>query len=476
MNKIRQEYDFIIIGGGATGCGIALDVATRGYKVLLLEKNDFGSGASSKSTKLVHGGVRYLEKAILNLNKAQFKLVNEVLAERFIFLKNAPNISKSFQILSPVYSWFQTIYLYCGLKIYEFLSGAKSLGSSTFVSKKELSFLHKKNLIGAISFYDGSFNDSQMITSLLITAQKYKAVLNNYCKVKEFLYDDEKVIGVKYFDKFLEKEFELTSKVIINASGIDIDTIRKIDDISSKDLITTSKGSHIVLPKEFLPSKKGILIPKTEDGRVIFFHPWNEVLIIGTTELEIDGKCSQKISEEEVSYLLFYANKYLKKEATKDDIISTFSGVRALRKDELKPLSSIVREHIISISKSNLVSIGAGKWTTYRKMAEECLEAIFKEALIEKKDNCKTKNCQLLPLKSLGINEADIIYAIENYFVKRAVDILIRITVLALKDNKKTLSSIEFVCEVMAKYFLWSDEKKQSEIEYSINYITSRFL
>lgn len=314
-----------------------------------------------------------------------------------------------------------------------------------------------------------------MITSLLITSQKYKAVLKNYCEVGEFLYDDGKIKGVKYFDKFLEKEFEVNSKVIINASGIEIDLIRKLDDINSKDLITTSKGSHIVLPKEFLPSQKGILIPKTEDGRVVFFHPWNEVLIIGTTELEVDEKDSQKISEEEIEYLLFYANKYLKKEAIKDDIISTFSGVRTLRKDDLNSLSSIVREHIISISKSNLVSIGAGKWTTYRKMAEECLEAIFKENLIEKKADCKTKDCQLLPLKFLEIKEADIIYAIENYFVKRAVDILHRITTLALKDNKKALLSIEFICEIMAKYFLWSDDRKQSEIEYSINYIKSRF-
>jgi glycerol-3-phosphate dehydrogenase len=215
----------------------------------------------------------------------------------------------------------------------------------------------------------------------------------------------------------------------------------------------------------------GILISKTEDKRVIFFHPWESVLIIGTTEVANNAK---KISEEEIDYLLFYANKYLKKEARKGDILSTFSGTRALIKSDTL-LSSIVREHIINVSKTNLVSISAGKWTTYRKMAEDCLEAVFTKALITQKSNCKTKECELLPLKILEINEADIIFAIENYFVKRPIDILLRITNIAYKNRKMALDSVEFICEIMAKHFSWDEEKKDSEIEFSKNYIKSRF-
>ena len=472
MNNSELNYDFIIIGGGAVGCGIVLDAITRGYKVLLLEKDDFGSGASSKSTKLVHGGVRYLEKAILGFDKAQFDLVNEALKERAIFLKNSPNVSKSFQILAPVYNWFQAIYLYAGLKIYELLSFSYSIGSSSFVSKKILSFLKQKNLKGAISYYDGSFNDSKMITSLLVTSKKYGADVKNYCEVKEFLYENKKIVGVKYFDKIQNKNFEIKSKVVINATGADIDFLRKVDDVNCQELITTSKGSHIVLSKDFMDSECGILGAKTEDGRVIFFHPWENILIIGTTEVEDK---SEKINEQEIEYLLFYANKYLKKEATKEDILSTFSGTRALIKNDNIKSSSIVREHIINISKTNLVSISAGKWTTYRKMAEDCLEAVFGKKLIKNKSICKTKECELLPLKTLEINEADIIFAIENYFVKRPIDILLRITTLVYKDKKMALEKVELICEIMAKYFSWNEEKKNEEILFSKDYIKSRF-
>ncbi|PLY09258.1 MAG: glycerol-3-phosphate dehydrogenase [Arcobacter sp.] len=471
MDKTKFDYDFIIIGGGAVGCGIALDAITRGYKVLLLEKNDFGSGASSKSTKLVHGGVRYLEKAILTFNKAQYKLVNEALKERAIFLKNSSTISKKFQIFTPLYNWFEAIYLYIGLKIYELISLSYSLGKSSFVSKKILGFLKQKNLKGAISYFDGSFNDSKMITSLLITAQNLGTDVKNYCEVKEFLYDNKRIVGLKYFDKIENKEFEISSKVVVNATGVSIDTLRRVDDYNCSELITTSKGSHIVLSKEFMDLDVGLLIPKTHDGRVIFFHPWENILIIGTTE--VDNK-AKKISDDEIDYLLFYANKYLKKEAKKEDVLSTFSGTRALIKKDI-PLSSIVREYIINISKTNLVSISAGKWTSYRKMAEDCLNVIFSKSLIKEKASCKTKECELLSLESLEINEADIIFAIENYFVKRPIDILLRITNIAYKNRSTALKNIEFICEIMAKYFSWNEEKKDSEIEFSKDYIKSRF-
>lgn len=534
MQLQYENYDIVIIGGGAVGSGILLDATLRGYKVLLLEKNDFASGASSKSSKLVHGGVRYLEKAIKGIDKAQYNLVKEGLSERSIFLRNAHFLSKKIKINIPIFSYLNLFYTWFGLYLYKLIAGKKNLGNNSFLNKvvSALFFpnIRKEKLKGCLSFYDGSFLDTRMIISLLQSANTNGAISKNYCEVNGFLYDDnQKIIGVKYFDKIEDKSYEVNTKCIINATGANVDNIRLLDDKNIDEILALSSGIHIVVSKEFLSSNEGLLIPNTSDGRIIFILPYLDHCLIGTT----DNKCiyeeNPKAKDEDIEYLLKEVNKYFSKPLSKDDILSKWSGIRPLIKNDNKEhTQQIVREHQITSSKNGLISIAGGKWTTYRKMSEDIVNFLIKNKFLDKRKKCETKKYKLsgndtskernkenlqklisfypiseitkeslitlygsnatqvlnlannldnfeLINKNLPYLKIEIIYCIENEFVKKPIDFLSRRLGLCFVDKKASLSCVDVVCSEMGKLYNWDMNRLEKEKEECINYINDYF-
>ncbi|MGB5792976.1 glycerol-3-phosphate dehydrogenase/oxidase, partial [Poseidonibacter sp.] len=348
-DNAEEFYDMVIIGGGSTGSGIALDASTRGYKVLLLDKDDFASGTSSKSSKLIHGGVRYLEKAIKQFDKSQYNLVKEALSERNLFLKNAPHLAKTLKLDTPIYKWLDIAYVYIGLLIYRLISGSKKIKDNEYINKTVLSLtqpnIKKENLKGAISFYDGRFIDSRMVIALLQTAQYYGLEARNYNEVKSFLYDKEnKISGLEIYNKLEDKRYTVKSNCIINASGANVDNIRKIDDNNCEEVMQLSSGIHIVIDKKVLPYYEGILIPKTSDGRVIFVLPYLEHCLIGTTDNKVDYTTSREASKEDIDYLINHVNEYFDIKIEDKDILSSWSGIRPLIKEDKKHTQELVRE------------------------------------------------------------------------------------------------------------------------------------
>ena len=530
MNSNNKVYDIVVIGGGAVGSGIALDATLRGYKVLLLEKNDFASGASSKSSKLVHGGIRYLEKAIKQFDRAQYNLVSEGLCERSIFLKNAPFFSKKLKINIPIYSYTNLIYTYLGIFIYKLIAKNKSLGKNHFfnkvVSTLFFSNIKQENLKGILSFYDGTFLDTRMIISLLQTATQNGAEVKNYCEVTKFLYDENsKICGVSYFDKIENKTYEINSKVVVNATGANADNIRLLDDKESKEILALSSGTHIVVSKDLFNINEGILIPNTNDGRVIFILPYLNHFLIGTTDNPIVYEENPKAKEKEIEYLLNEINSYFEKAIKKEDILSSWSGIRPLVKNENKnETQQLVREHIITTSKNALVTIVGGKWTTYRKMAQDLVDLLEKEKFLEKLEECKTEKYKLLgnianenelnkimnfypisqatkeSLKTLYgssctqvlniANEkdnfelihpklpylkAEIAYCINYEFVKKPIDFLSRRIGLCFVNKKLALDCVDVICSEMANLLSWDEERKNKEINNCRDFIISYF-
>lgn len=532
MNLVNNNsFDIIVIGGGATGAGIALDASSRGLSVLLLEQNDFASGTSSKSSKLIHGGVRYLEKAIKQLDKEQFNLVKEGLYERALFIKNAPHLAKKLKLDTPIYNNFEIIYVYIGLLLYKLISGKKSIGSNTFINKTLLSLLQpsikKKDLVGAVSFFDGRFIDSRMVIALLQSAQNYGAVVKNYSEVKEFIYDSEhKIKSLKYTNKITNEEFSVDASYIINATGANVDNIRLLDDDKAEEILSLSSGIHLILDKKFLPNDEGILIPQTSDGRVIFILPYLGKCLIGTSDEKTVYTKEPKASNEEIEYLLKHINEYFDIKIYKDDILSVWSGIRPL----VKPLSNghteeIVREHKILNSDSGLISIAGGKWTTYRKMAEELIDYICEKGINKKVKKSKTKHLKvhgsrknlkkikkeleihdklskqtkqsLLNLygsealgilsiayvhnafelihKDLPFIKAEIIYCIKHEFSKKPIDFLARRISLCFIDKKKSLECLLMVCQTFKVQLLWSNDRFQNELNESKKLIEELF-
>ncbi|AXX89225.1 hypothetical protein CKA55_00105 [Arcobacter suis] len=529
MELTNEKVDIVIIGGGCVGSGIALDATLRGYNVILLEKNDFASGASSKSSKLVHGGIRYLEKAIKQRDKAQYNLVKEAIKERSIFLKNASNITKKLKINIPIYSYLNLIYTYLGLLIYKLMAKNRSFGKNSFVNKVvSILFspnIKQENLKGFLSFYDGTFLDSRMIISLLQTAVLNGAVVKNYCEVNEFLYDENgKISGLKYFDKIQNKKYEINSKVVVNASGANVDNLRLKDDESINEILALSSGIHIVVSKEFLSSNEGILLPKTSDGRIIFILPYMNYCLIGTSDNKTIYEENPKVQEQEIEYLLKEVNNYFEKHLTKEDILSSWSGIRPLVKSDKSSTEQMVREHIILKSKNDLISIAGGKWTTYRKMAEDLVDFLIKNRFLEKQKKCETKKHKLFgndadikdfeklmnffpisnktknSLKTIYGNsctkilnlanetdnfelinpnlpylKAEIEYCIKEEFVEKPIDFLARRVGLCFLDKKLALSCVDVVCEEMGKILFWDEKRVKKEKFECKEYINNYF-
>lgn len=382
---IRQsketEFDICIIGGGATGAGCALDAASRGFKVLLVEKTDFGAATSGKSTKLIHGGVRYLEQAIKKLSIEQFRMVRKALLERKTLLKIAPHITKPLQLITPCRTWIEGVYYYTGLKLYDWLSGRTNIGGSELLGRKKalerIPSLKKDRLFSAVLYYDGQLDDLRFNLALVQTAQAYGAVCLNHTRVLGFGKDDNgKLVSVSLQDRLSGEEWMVKAKVFINATGPYADSIRKMANEALAPRIRVSRGVHILLPKHLMNSHSALLIPQTKDGRVLFAIPYQKHLLVGTTDDEA-ALTEQEFGPTagEVNYLLHHINEYLDVNASPLQVVAGFGGLRPLVMAAGGNTKDLVRDHEVETDgSSGLISILGGKWTTYRLMAKDTID------------------------------------------------------------------------------------------------------
>ena len=362
--------DVLVIGGGATGLGTALDAASRGLSVVLLEKSDFASETSSRSTKLIHGGVRYLKQGRMGL-------VREALRERRILQHNAPALVHSLPFIIPTRSWWETLYYTSGLKVYDRLAGDLSLGPTEVLScattSRELSTLRREKLKAGVKYWDAQFNDALLAVSLARTLAEFGGLPLNYCEVTQLMSDRGRIGGVQARDLESGRTFEVRSRVVVNATGVWTDEIRRKDEPQSATSVRVSQGAHIVVGREFLPGASALMVPKTEDGRVLFAIPWMGRCLIGTTDTPMtEARSHPKPLAAEVDFLIREAGRYLQQPIRQQSILSVFAGLRPLIATESsQSTASVSREHRIDVSSRGLISVVGGKWTTYRSMAEE---------------------------------------------------------------------------------------------------------
>ena len=393
--KARPEpWDLIIIGGGATGVGCAVDAACRGYEVLLVERYDFGKGTSSRSTKLVHGGVRYLEQGNISL-------VMEALRERGILRRNAPHLVNDLAFVVPNYEWWEAPFYGLGLKIYNLLSGRYGFGSSQILSKDEtlarLPTIRQEGLRGGVIYYDGQFDDARLLINLVTTAAEQGATALNYTQVISLTRDDEGFInGVVAVDEEGLEEFVAQARAVINATGAFSDSIRRLADENVEPLIAPSQGIHLVFDSSFLPGESAIMVPHTDDGRVMFAIPWHGHTLVGTTDTPIrTAEFEPQPFEHEIEFILTTAGRYLSKAPKRSDILSVFVGIRPLvRAGNAANTAALSRDHTLHIDPSGLLTMTGGKWTTYRHMAEDCINQAALLAKLPEKP-CQTEHLNI---------------------------------------------------------------------------------
>ncbi len=503
LKKIRKkvkEWDILVIGGGATGLGCAVDAASRGYQTLLLEQVDFSKGTSSRSTKLVHGGVRYLQQGDVSL-------VFEALKERGLMFKNAPHLVTNQSFIIPTYDWWGGPFYTVGLKVYDLMAGNLGLGPSKHLSFEEaveaIPTVEKEGLKGGVIYQDGQFDDSRMAVSLAQTCIDYGGSVLNYCKVTGLIKDGDLITGVIAVDQETGEELKIKSKVVINATGVFADEVIQMDEPGKKDLITPSQGIHLILDKEFLPNKYAIMVPHTSDGRVMFAVPWHNHVVVGTTDTLIESHSLEPVAlESEIDFVLETAGQYLVKQPTRKDVLSVFAGLRPLAKpeDEKKATKEISRGHKILISISGLITIIGGKWTTYRRMAEDTIEkAIMLGGLPERE--CVTKHLPIHgfrmdldpctdPLAPYGLDKEEVIaigeeenewsgllseklqilksqvaWAVRNEMARTVEDVLARRIRALFLDARESLRMAPEVAQLMAKELKKDENWMNQQIE-----------
>ena len=520
-------FDLIIIGGGATGCGVALDATTRGLKVALIEKNDFSEGTSSRSTKLVHGGVRYLETAVKKLDRVQYNLVRDGLRERGILLKNAPHLSNRISLVTPLYKWIEVPYVFFGLKLYDILSGKQNIGHSHLLSRKEalrrFPTLKAAGLKAGVLYYDGQFHDARMALSLALTAEQYGAVITNHVSVTGLLKKDGKIAGTKLTDSLTGATWALKAKGVINAAGPFVDQIRTLDNPAAPKILSASAGIHIVLDKGFAPPDTGLMIPKTEDGRVLFVLPWEDHALIGTTDEPAEISEHPQPLEAEIDYLLRHVTRYFNLQVKKSDIKAVWSGLRPLVSDpKAADTAQLARDHVIEESEDGLLTIAGGKWTTYRKMALDTVDhAIKLFKLAAPKPTCQTEQLPILGsadyeekgdlelskkygfapdiaaylnrtygdqagkvaeltlagyatrlVENHPVLEAEVLYSARYELAERVIDVLARRMPLALLDTEAARQAVPRVLEIMAAELKWDQQRCDKELKLAEKRLT----
>ncbi|MFH0843361.1 MAG: glycerol-3-phosphate dehydrogenase/oxidase [Bacteroidota bacterium] len=505
----QKNWDVLIIGGGATGLGIAHDSVTRGYKTILLEQSDFAKSTSSRSTKLVHGGVRYLAQG-------DVLLVMEALHERGIMLKNAPHLTRNQEFVIPVYTLWDVILYTVGLKFYDILSGRLSLGKSYFINRtktlERLPLLQPEKLRGGIVYHDGQFDDSRMAIALASACVERGGTVLNYFRVNTLLKDESgKITGVNAENIETHSIYDIRARVVINATGVFADEVHRMDDPLAKPTIRPSQGVHLVLDSSFLQSGSAIMIPKTDDGRVLFAIPWYGKVVVGTTDTPLDDIALEpKALDLEIEFIIRNAGKYLLKPPSRKDVLCIFAGLRPLAANPDNPSATkeVSRRHKITISKSGLVSIVGGKWTSYRRMAEETIDRAIKASMLERR-KCSTKTVclfsddtqvhrerlriygskaaeieklmcgepsmeeQLAP--DLPYTKAEIVWICRNEMPRTLEDMLARRTRALVLDVKASLKIAPAVADIMAEELHHDSRWKEQQIEdykrLTLNYL-----
>ena len=398
INIARQKFDVCVIGGGATGSGCALDSQLRGLTIALVDAGDFAGATSSTSTKIEHGGVRYLEEAVKDLDPAQYHVVTRALHERIRMLKNAPHLSRTMEFLLPCFRWADVGYYDVGLKMYDWVSGNASLSPSHFLSKEEtlrrMPTLRRSHLVGSIAYADGQFDGARYNITLVVTFAEAGGEPLNYARVIAFEKDSSgQLKAAEVEDRVTGKRFVIQATVFVNATGPFSDTVRALATPGIAPRTRLSKGIHILLPFEVMPSADAMLIPKTEDGRVLFAVPWMGRLLVGTTEQEINVHDELYVTKDEVEYVLHHLNQYLKRPVTADQVVSGIAGARPLVSNgDSRDTKKLARDDELEIdSKTGLISIMGGKWTTHRAMAEDTINAV-QERLGAPKTQSPTRN------------------------------------------------------------------------------------
>ncbi|PQB03377.1 FAD-dependent oxidoreductase [Polaribacter filamentus] len=509
IKKDSKEYDFIVIGGGATGIGIAQEASARGYSVVLLEKSDFTKSTSSKSTKLVHGGVRYLAQGNVGL-------VREALTERGLLVENAPHLVKNLSFVIPTHGFFDEVLYTVGLTLYDLLARKLSLGRSKWLSKSKtinlISTINPKKISEGVKYHDGQFDDTRLAINTLQTAVSLSAIVLNYCDVKGLVKNSRgKVSGVKFIDRETSEEYEIKGKQVVNATGVFADDILKMDSPRAEKTIAPSQGVHIVLDKSFLPGNHGVMIPKTDDGRVLFLVPWHNRVVVGTTDTPIKKESLEPIAlDEEVEFILKTAARYLTKAPVRSDVLSVFAGLRPLAASKVNgnKTKEISRSHKIFESESGLLTMIGGKWTTFRKMGEDLVDKT------EQKQGwshiqTKTKNLKIHgykknvdhnnPLYFYGSDEdgvleigkkegmkesisrtlqvinAQVVWAVRYEMARTVEDFLARRTRCQLLDAKESIKMAPKVAKIMAAE-LGEDQEWQLKQVADYTKVTSNYI
>lgn len=518
QNLKKIKYDILIIGGGISGAGCCLDASTRNLKVALIEKDDFASGTSSKSSKLLHGGIRYLGKVFNNFSFQQLKFVTQAITERHNIMKMVPHTSDSIKLMVPVYNVFLVPYYLLGLKFYNFLSLNKSLGPSFFMNKEqtlnEFPNLTNKRLKGSVVYYDGVHSDSRTTLSVLLTSSYYGADIINYCTLEKFEQADNFVKYAIVRNKLTNERFKIEAKVFLSTVGPFTDEIRKKVNLN-ENILSPSSGAHIVLPKKFGPKKMGFVNPHTDDGRILFFIPFMKNIIVGSTDRSCKSPRSVTPEKKEISYLLRESKKYLDvhTKLSSKDILSVWRGIRPLIKEIGNNSSEdLLRTHVLKREKYNFYNLSGGKFTTFREMAEESIDEIVKDFNF-KAFSCKTKNLKMIgsqnysknlyqniskelniskehakfisksygdrssilknfltnnkPFKFISkkyfLTEEDIKYQIDYEYALKPGDILLRRSGIAQLDVKRAYNILDPVLSIMKSELNWSKKKLNYE-------------
>lgn len=454
-----QPWDVLVIGGGATGLGIAVDAAARGHAVLLAERADFAQGTSSRSTKLIHGGVRYLQQGRLGL-------VREALGERQRLVRNAPHLVHPLPFVVPSYAWWESAFYGSGLKLYDLLAGQDGFGPSRHLNREQaiaaLPGIATAGLRGGTRYVDGQFDDARLAIALAQTAARQGATLLNYCPVVALAKQGDRVAGAVLRDAESGQEFSVTARLVINATGPFSDEVRRLDDPDAAPLIAPSRGSHLVLPRAFMAGDSALLVPRTADGRIIFIIPWQGRVLVGTTDLPVPQATPEPVAlPEEIDFLLTTANRYLARPAGRSDVLSVFAGIRPLVAAGGPNSASLSREHTLLVDpRSGLLSVAGGKWTTYRRMAEAAVDLAERLAALPARP-CPTAT---LPIARPGIVEAtpplhpalpltagEVRRACREEMARRLQDVLMRRSACLLLDASAALAIAPEVAGLMAE-------------------------
>jgi len=486
VSERSEPWDIVVIGGGATGAGCALDAASRGYSVLLLEQHDFGKGTSSRSTKLIHGGVRYLRQG-------DIPLVREALRERGILLNNAPHVAHTLDFIIPCYSIWEKFYYGVGMKTYDMLAGSRGIGRSKILNRGEvlerLRNLDPNGLTGGVVYQDGQFDDTRLLIDILRTAETKGAVVLNYSHVTSLTKDETgKINGIEFQDAENGHRRSVSAKAVINATGAFCPGVQKMSDANLASAITYSQGVHLVFDRKFLPRETALMIPKTSDGRVLFGIPWNEHVLVGTTDTPVKtAELEPHALEAEIDFILETASGYLAAKPTRDDILSVFAGIRPLVKAGVATkTSSLSRGHHVFIDGSGLITITGGKWTIYRRMAEDAVNKAAEIAGLKQRD-CITSDLPIEPPATLDEDErlhpdfpytrSDIVRAVRDEMARTVEDVLARRTRVLFVDAEAATELAPKVGELMAKELgkdnVWVVDQVESFRSIAENYMVA---